>query len=83
MLALDSQLFTSEKAKTCMPLLVVQLASEALRSRQRLNSLPHLLLIGTCSGGAGILERIRKEAMLLLLKSNQQLRVALKTLTGQ
>ena len=83
MLALDSQLFTSEKAKTCMPLLVVQLASEALRSRQRLNSLLHLLLIGTCSGGAGILERIRKEAILLLQESNQQLRVALKTSTGQ
>ena len=83
MLALDSQLFTSEKAKTCMPLLVVQLASEALRSRQRLNSLRHLLLIGTCSGGVGISERIRKKAKLLLLKSNQQLRVALKTLTGQ
>lgn len=66
-----------------MPLLVVQLASEALRSRQRLNSLRHLLLIGTSSGGVGISERIRKGSMLLLLKSNQQLRVALKTLMGQ
>ena len=82
MLALDSQLFTSEKARTCMPLLVVQLASEALRSRQRLNSLRHLLLIGTCSGGVGISERIRKEAILLLQESNQRLRLALKTSTG-
>jgi len=66
-----------------MRLLAVQLVSEALRSRQKLNSLPHLLLIGTCSGGVGISGKIRKEAMLLLQESNQQLRLVLKTSTGQ
>ncbi len=66
-----------------MPLLAVQLASEALRSKQRLNNLSHLLLIGTYSGGVGISERIRKEAILLLQESYQQLKLGLKTLMGQ
>ena len=82
MLALDNPLIIQEMAKTCMPLLAEQLASEALKRWQRLNSLSHLLLIGTYSGEVDI-SGIRKEALFLLLESNQQLSLALKTLTDQ